>query len=149
MRYIAFCIEGFQTIIGTNLLNDRFKLINYEEGDHIMKTPRGEISDSIVALANDETLLKKMSECKSPEEVYALVKDRVGIPFEQFTAEMTIAHSYLQEMEVGLLSEEDLDAVAGGKSKAETDETLKDVYYGLAIGSGAVGVVGLGFIAAI
>ncbi|MGI6090269.1 MAG: hypothetical protein ACOYEL_02615 [Saccharofermentanales bacterium] len=80
-----------------------------------MKTPKGEISDSIIALASDEALLKKMSECKSPEEVYALVKDRVGIPFEQFTAEMEIAHSYLKEMESGLLSDEDLDAVAGGK----------------------------------
>ncbi|MGI6508352.1 MAG: hypothetical protein ACOX4A_08245 [Saccharofermentanales bacterium] len=81
-----------------------------------MKTPRGEISDSIIALANDEALLQKMSECKSPEEVYALVKDRVGIPFEQFTAEMTVAQSYLKEMEAGLLSDDDLDAVAGGKS---------------------------------
>ena len=80
-----------------------------------MKTPKGEISDSIVALANDETLLQKMSECTSPEEVYALVEDRVGIPFEQFTAEMSIANSYLKEMEAGLLSEDDLDAVAGGK----------------------------------
>ncbi len=80
-----------------------------------MKTPKGEISDSIIALANDEILLQKMSECKSPEEVYALVEDRVGIPFEQFTAEMSIANSYLKEMEAGLLSEDDLDAVAGGK----------------------------------
>ena len=80
-----------------------------------MKTPKGEISDSIIALANDEILLQKMSECKSPEEVYALVEDRVGIPFEQFIAEMSIANSYLKEMEAGLLSEDDLDAVAGGK----------------------------------
>ena len=80
-----------------------------------MKTPKGEISDSIIALANDEILLQKMSECKSPEEVYALIEDRVGIPFEQFTAEMSIANSYLKEMEAGLLSEDDLDAVAGGK----------------------------------
>ncbi|MGI6617634.1 MAG: hypothetical protein ACOX36_06250 [Saccharofermentanales bacterium] len=80
-----------------------------------MKTPKGEISDSIIALANDEALLQKMSECTSPEEVYALVEDRVGIPFEQFTAEMSIANSYLKEMEAGLLSEDDLDAVAGGK----------------------------------
>ena len=80
-----------------------------------MKTPRGEISDSIIALASDEAVILKMSECTSPEEVYALVKDRVGIPFEQFTAELAIAHSYLKEMESGLLTEEDLDAVAGGK----------------------------------
>ncbi|MGI6090272.1 MAG: hypothetical protein ACOYEL_02630 [Saccharofermentanales bacterium] len=88
-----------------------------------MKTPRGEISDSIIALANDEALLQKMSECKSPEEAYALVEDRVGIPFEQFTAEMEIAHSYLQEMEAGLLTEDDLDAVAGGKSQEAKNVT--------------------------
>jgi len=81
-----------------------------------MKTPRGEISDSIIVLVNDEALLQKMSECKSPEEVYALVKDRVGIPFEQFTAEMTVGQSYLKEMEAGLLSDDDLYAVAGGKN---------------------------------
>ena len=39
-----------------------------------MKTPRGEISDSIIALAEDEALIQKMSECKSPEEIYALVR---------------------------------------------------------------------------
>ena len=82
-----------------------------------MKTPRGEISDSIIALANDEALLQKMSECKSREEVYALVKDRVGLPFEQFTAEMTVAQSYLKEMEAGILTDGDLDAVAGGKTQ--------------------------------
>ncbi len=80
-----------------------------------MKTPKGEISDSIIALANDEALLKKMSECKNHEEMYELVKDRVDMPFEQFTAEMDIAVSYIQEMESGKLSESELDAVAGGK----------------------------------
>ncbi len=105
-----------------------------------MKTPKGEISDSIIALANDEALLQKMGECKSPEEVYALVKDTVGIPFEQFTAEMTIAHSYLQEMESGLLSEDDLDAVAGGKSKKESENIGASV--GLA--SALLGTMGLG-----
>jgi hypothetical protein len=93
-----------------------------------MKTPRGEISDSLVELAKDEALLQKMSECKSPEEVYALVKDRVDMPFEQFTAEMDIANSYLKEMESGLLTEDDLDAVAGGKAATKTldifDKTL-------------------------
>ncbi|MGI6617637.1 MAG: hypothetical protein ACOX36_06265 [Saccharofermentanales bacterium] len=106
-----------------------------------MKTPRGEISDSIIALASDEVLLRKMSECKSPEEVYALVKDRVGIPFEQFTAEMKIANAYLQEMEAGLLTEKDLDAVAGGKSKQESENIGASV--GLA--SALVGTMGLAY----
>ncbi|MGI6506984.1 MAG: hypothetical protein ACOX4A_01155 [Saccharofermentanales bacterium] len=84
-----------------------------------MKTPKGEISDSIIVLANDEALVKKMSECKSLEEMYELVKDRVDMPFEQFTAEMDIAVSYIQEMESGKLSETDLDAVAGGKDVSQ------------------------------
>ena len=84
-----------------------------------MKTPRGEISDSIIALAEDEVLIQKVCECKSPEEVYALVKDRVDMPFEQFTAEMDIAVSYIQEMESGKLSESELDAVAGGKDNSQ------------------------------
>ncbi len=92
-----------------------------------MKTPRGEISDSIIALAEDEALIQKMSECKSPEEVYALVKDRVDMPFEQFTAEMDIANSYLKEMESGLLTEDDLDAVAGGKSTKKALNTVDTV----------------------
>ncbi|MGI6090266.1 MAG: hypothetical protein ACOYEL_02600 [Saccharofermentanales bacterium] len=84
-----------------------------------MKTPKGEISDSIIALANDEALLQKISECKNHEEMYELVKDRVDMPFEQFTAEMDIAVSYIQEMESGKLSESDLDAVAGGKDLSQ------------------------------
>jgi hypothetical protein len=84
-----------------------------------MKTPKGEISDTIIALANDEALLKKMSECKNHEEMYELVKDRVDMPFEQFTAEMDIAVSYIQEMESGKLSESELDAVAGGKDNSQ------------------------------
>ncbi len=95
-----------------------------------MKTPRGEISDSIIALASDEALLKKMSECKSPEEVYALVEDRVGIPFEQFTAEMSIADSYLQDIDSGLLTEEDLDSVAGGKLfKKKSDDPVTNLIH--------------------
>ena len=104
-----------------------------------MKTSRGEISDSIIALANDEALLQKMSECKSPEEVYALVKDQVGIPFEQFADEMVIVHSYLQELETGLLTEEDLDAVAGGKN--EKDQKVVDsVVNGLKIAGATIKV---------
>jgi len=101
-----------------------------------MKTPRGEVSDSIIALANDEALLQKMSECKSPEEVYALVKDRVGMPYEQFADEMVIVHSYLQELETGLLTEEDLDAVAGGKN--EKDQKVIDTVTNVTKLTGAV-----------
>jgi len=53
---------------------------------------------------------------KLPKRSTRCVKDRVGIPFEQFTAEMTVGQSYLKEMEAGLLSDDDLYAVAGGKT---------------------------------
>ena len=102
-----------------------------------MKTPRGEISDSIIALVNDEALIQKLSKCTSPEEAYALVKDRVDMPFEQFKAEMTTAYSYLKDMDDGLLTEEDLDAVAGGKSKAAQEE-VDDVCLALSAGAAAV-----------
>ncbi len=102
-----------------------------------MKTPRGEISDSIIALANDEALIQKLSKCTSPEEAYALVNDRVNMPFEQFKAEMTTAYSYLKDMDDGLLTEEDLDAVAGGKSKA-AQEAIDDTCLALSAGAAAV-----------
>jgi len=111
-----------------------------------MKTPRGEVSDSIIALANDEALLQKMSECKSPEEVYALVKDRVGMPYEQFADEMVIVHSYLQELETGLLTEEDLDAVAGGKNEKDQkviDTTVNSLKLASATISLSVAVAGI------
>ncbi len=81
-----------------------------------MQTPRGTIDDSIMALLQEEEILAKMSEAKSAEECYDIVKDKVTVSFEEFAEMMAIGKSYMEEAQEGLLSEEDLDAVAGGKN---------------------------------
>lgn len=81
-----------------------------------MQTSRGIIDDSIIALLQHEEILAKMSEAKSPEECYEIVKDKVTVSYEEFVEMMTIGNSYMEEAQEGLLSEEDLDAVAGGKN---------------------------------
>lgn len=53
-----------------------------------MKTPKGEVDDRIVELLNHEEVLTKMSEAKSPQECYDVVKDTIDISFEEFTAFM-------------------------------------------------------------
>ncbi len=94
-----------------------------------MQTSRGIIDDSIIALLQHEEILAKMSEAKSPEECYEIVKDKVTVSYEEFVEMMTIGNSYMEEAQEGLLSEEDLDAVAGGK---DDNSELKEI--GWAIG---------------
>ncbi len=84
-----------------------------------MQTPTGIIDDSIIALLENEEILVKMSEAKSPEECYDVVKDSVTVSFEEFVEMMTIGKSTMEKMQEGLLSEEDLNAVAGGKTAHE------------------------------
>jgi len=84
-----------------------------------MQTPKGEINDKIMELAEDEELLQKMATAASPEECYELVKDRIeGVSFEEFTASMSVAAAYAKESQSGELSEDDLDMVAGGKESS-------------------------------
>lgn len=80
-----------------------------------MKTPKGEVDDRIVELLNHEEILAKMSEAKSPQECYDVVKDTIDISFEEFTASMAVAKQFLEESAEGLLTDEELDMVAGGK----------------------------------
>ncbi len=104
-----------------------------------MQTPRGIIDDSIMALVHDEEILVKMSEAKSPEECYDMVKDKVTVSFEEFVEMMTIAKGYMDEAQEGLLTEEDLDAVAGGKDTdvivACTVAPAAAIVLGVALGS--------------
>ena len=67
----------------------------------------------IAALTPEKTeLIEKMQTAKTPEDAYAVAKaEGVTDGFDAFTAEMTNFHESLKE-----LSEEDLDAVAGGMS---------------------------------
>ncbi len=104
-----------------------------------MQTPRGAIDDSIMALLQDEEILAKMSEAKSPEECYDIVKDKVTVSFEEFAEMMAIGKSYMEEAQEGLLTEEDLDAVAGGKDTdvvvACTVAPAAAIVLGVALGS--------------
>lgn len=104
-----------------------------------MQTPRGEINDKVMELVKDEEILKKMTEAKTPEECYDVVKDRINISFEDFQSSMSVALAYLQESESGELSEDDLDAVAGGKSTAQVIGDVSGVVGGVAaVAAGAI-----------
>jgi hypothetical protein len=110
-----------------------------------MQTPKGEINDKIMELAEDEELLQKMATAASPEECYELVKDRIeGVSFEEFTASMSVAAAYAKESQSGELSEDDLDMVAGGKS----EKTKTAIAVGAATG-GTVASAAAMFVAAL
>ncbi|MFI3177775.1 MAG: hypothetical protein R3Y67_09860 [Eubacteriales bacterium] len=81
-----------------------------------MNTPKGLVDDSIMALLNDEEVLKKWEECKSLEECYDVVKDKTTVSFDEFKPMMAIIVELSKETNDGLLSAEDLEAVAGGSS---------------------------------
>ncbi len=99
-----------------------------------MKTPKGDISDKILELVKDEKVLEEMSKAGSPEECYDIVKDRLHISFEDFKSSMEVAQLYLSESQAGLLNEDDLEQVAGGKS--DNVKLGFDAFFGT-LGSGA------------
>lgn len=53
-----------------------------------------------------------------------IVRDTIDISFDEFTASMTVARKYLEESEEGLLTDEELDMVAGGKMTQGAQELL-------------------------
>jgi hypothetical protein len=66
---------------------------------------------------NEEEVIQRMQSVKSPEEAYAVAKEYgVTDSLEVFVEEMTRYKAAIDE-----LSEEDLDAVAGGLSQREKD----------------------------
>ncbi|MFI3177778.1 MAG: hypothetical protein R3Y67_09875 [Eubacteriales bacterium] len=91
-----------------------------------MNTPKGFVDDSIMALLKDEVVIKKWEDCKSLEECYDVVKDKTTVSFDDFKPMIAIAVELSKDLNNGLLSEEDLDAVAGGTSltKSTIDMTF-------------------------
>ncbi len=89
-----------------------------------MQTPKGFISDDLLEVIRDEEMAKIMSQAKSPEECYDIVKDKIDVTLEEFTEQMTIINTYYEEKKSGLLSEEDLDAIAGGKTSHQKNMAL-------------------------
>ncbi|MGI6069850.1 MAG: hypothetical protein ACOYBE_05425 [Blautia sp.] len=108
-----------------------------------MYTPKGELNDELFALVKDPDFVKELEGLKTPEEGYEVVKKRLpNMSMEEFQTSMGIMYAYLVEQEDGLLDEEDLDAVAGGKSTAKSVSTALGVTGGVAGAAGAIiGVV--------
>lgn len=80
-----------------------------------MKTPKGEINDQVLEIVKDEAMITQMKEAKTPEDCYAIVKEKISISFEEFKSSMAIANEYLTEKEEGILTDDDLEQIAGGK----------------------------------
>lgn len=100
-----------------------------------MYTPKGELNDELLKLMQDPEAVKAFEGCKSPEDGYEVVKKYLpNISLEDFQGSMQIMAAYLEESKDGLLSDDDLDEVAGGKS----DSARKDV----GIATGVLGGVG-------
>lgn len=100
-----------------------------------MQTPKGEINDKIMELVNDQEILDKMANAESPEACYDLVKDRIGISFEEFQSSMSVAMAYVNENSSGELSDDDLDTVAGGKGSGGSASDW------VSAGAGVVGAI--------
>lgn len=107
-----------------------------------MYTPKGEINDALYEALKNGEVLAKLSVAKSPEECYEAVKAAgVKISMEEFQGSMEIIKAYLQENDEGVLSEDDLDQVAGGKSSSGKQK-VEDATNGLKLAAAAVGVIG-------
>ena len=77
-------------------------------------------------MAEDETLAKKMSECKSPEEAYEVAKESgLTDDIEIFKAVMTEVNRQVK----GELSDDELENIAGGKDN--TTVTVVGFSFGL------------------
>lgn len=104
-----------------------------------MYTPKGELNNKLLELVQDPKIIKAFGECKTPEEGFEIVKQQIPeLTVDEFKNNMQIMYSYLEESEEGLLSEDDLDQVAGGKG---TVETVTDILSGVGTAAGAIGAV--------
>lgn len=81
-----------------------------------MQTAKGFIHDEILELLKDEEFVKQIRACKLDEDAYELVKGKISIPQGELVASIETAkkiNSMYQES--GLLDQDELDMVAGGK----------------------------------
>lgn len=91
-----------------------------------MFTPKGDINDALLKLAKDEAVVAKLKECKTEEEALAVVKTVApDMTMEELKSSVEVMKSYIEESESGVLSEDDLDQVAGGKGKVTLDDVEK------------------------
>ena len=113
-----------------------------------MYTPKGELNDNLLELMQNPEALKAFEGCKSPEEGYEAVKTYLpNISMEEFQGSMQVMAAYLEEQTDGLLSDEDLDEVAGGKS--DSSRKAVKISTGVLTGAGAAAGVAAGIISAL
>lgn len=105
-----------------------------------MYTPKGELNDALLELMKDPEKIKELEGLKSPEEGLEVVKKYIpDMTLEEFQKSMQIMRAYLEESQEGLLSEEDLDSVAGGKGNPT--KTIVGTLGAVGAVGGAVGAV--------
>ncbi|MGI6069852.1 MAG: hypothetical protein ACOYBE_05435 [Blautia sp.] len=111
-----------------------------------MYTPKGDINDALYKAMQDETFIAKLGEAKSPEDCYEVAKAAgMEMPMEEFQKSMEVMKAYLDEKEEGILSEEDLDSVAGGKmnSKDAADVAISTISAAAGIAGAAASAAGV------
>ena len=83
-----------------------------------MFTTHGEIRGDLYRLITDKEIANKLILCRSQEECFKVVSDRLeGMSLAEFAKEMRIIKSCFEENTEGLLTVEELDIVSGGAAK--------------------------------
>lgn len=99
-----------------------------------MYTPKGEINDKLLEAMKDAAFMEKFSAAETPEAAFALVKEvEPEMTMDELKASANAMLAFAQEQESGILSEEDLDQVAGG-SKSGAKQFFEDFGAGFKVG---------------
>lgn len=82
----------------------------------MLYTPKGEINRKFLSMLYKEQILEEMFSCETPQELSSVwEKYAVSISAEEARDSLTVILSYLEEeTQHIILSEEELDEVAGG-----------------------------------
>lgn len=85
-----------------------------------MYTPRGELNDEFLQALYDGKLLEGLKKCREKKDFMRVLKQYVeNMEYEELEESMVVLQSYLEEeQEMRILSDEDLDEVAGGNQRA-------------------------------
>ena len=87
-----------------------------KEGGVKVYTSRGELNEDFLKLLYQGDILKKLEACKNRQEVCGLLKRFLKkVDPEEITESLVVIQSYLDEEQMeGLLTDEELEYVAGG-----------------------------------
>lgn len=80
-----------------------------------MYTPKGELNDVLLKALYEKKVMEEIGNCGTREELLRVLGRYVrGIEAEEAMDSLAVILSYLEEQDIQLLSDEDLDEVAGG-----------------------------------